>query len=99
MKINHTSLRFSLFLALAALSTPFLSAQISNDTVPTFDYTKPGEFEIGAISVTGAEFSDDNAIISISGLVVGDKVRIPVQKFHVLLKIYGTYAYLQMCEL
>jgi outer membrane protein insertion porin family len=80
MKINHTSLRFSLLFALVALSTPFLSGQISNDTTPTFDYSKPGEFEIGAISVTGAEFSDDNAIISISGLVVGDKVRIPGAK-------------------
>ena len=42
MKINHTSLRFSLLLALVALSTPFLTGQISNDTVPAFDYTKPG---------------------------------------------------------
>jgi len=62
------------------LAIGMLNAQIVNDTLPAFDFTKPGEFEIGAISVTGAEFSDDNAIISISGLAVGDKVRIPGTK-------------------
>merc|ERR1711916_217693 len=35
------------------------------------------EYEIGGITVTGNEFSDENAIISIAGLRVGDKVSIP----------------------
>ncbi len=33
--------------------------------------------EVGGIKVTGAQFSDDNAIISISGIKVGDKIHIP----------------------
>lgn len=47
------------------------------DTIPVFEYDQPKDYEIGGIQVTGAEFSDDNAIIGISGLKVGDKVRIP----------------------
>jgi len=41
------------------------------------DYRNPKVFEIEDIAVTGAEFHDNNAIISISGLKVGDKVKIP----------------------
>lgn len=42
-----------------------------------FDYSNAADFEIGGIKVTGAKFSDENAIISITGLRVGDKIKIP----------------------
>ncbi len=47
------------------------------DTVPLFDYSSKKDFEIGGIKVTGNNYSDENAIVSISGLKVGDKIRIP----------------------
>ena len=47
------------------------------DSLPVVDYSSPKEFEIGGINVTGAKYSDFNAIISISGLKVGSTVRIP----------------------
>ncbi len=47
------------------------------DTVPLFDYSSKKEFEIGGLKVVGNNYSDENAIISISGLKVGDKLRIP----------------------
>lgn len=68
------SIGFLLFL-LGSVSTS-LSAQIY-DTTKVIDYSDQAEFEIGGVTVTGAEFSDDNAIISISGLQVGKKIRIP----------------------
>ncbi|NND62712.1 MAG: outer membrane protein assembly factor BamA, partial [Flavobacteriaceae bacterium] len=37
----------------------------------------PKEFEIGNIKVTGAQYSDENAIIAISGFGVGKKVILP----------------------
>jgi len=40
-------------------------------------YTEPKDFEIGGITVVGANFSDDNAIIGVTGLKVGEKIRIP----------------------
>ena len=45
-------------------------------------YSQPGgapgtEYEIGNVKVIGAEHSDENSIIAVSGFRVGDKVRIP----------------------
>ena len=63
--------------------TIFLTAALlpaygqDTDTVPLFDYSSKKEFEIGGIKVVGNNYSDENAIISISGLKVGDKLRIP----------------------
>ncbi len=42
-----------------------------------FNYGEPKEYELGGVKVTGADYSDDNAIISIAGLRVGDKIRVP----------------------
>ena len=47
------------------------------DSLPVVDYSSPKEFEIGGINVTGAKYSDFNAVISISGLKVGSTIRIP----------------------
>ncbi len=46
------------------------------DSIPTIDYSKPTDYEIGGIVVTGEQFSDENAIVAISGLKVGDKIRV-----------------------
>ena len=46
-------------------------------TDQVFDYSEPKEYEIGGVKVTGAEFSDENALINISGFKVGDKVKVP----------------------
>ncbi len=54
-----------------------LSGQIGTDTIPVLDYSKPKDYEIGGIKVTGAKYSDANAIISIAGFRVGDRIRIP----------------------
>lgn len=47
------------------------------DSISIFDYSQPAQFEIGGIKVTGAEFSDENALIAITGLKVGDEIKIP----------------------
>ncbi|MEM1320884.1 MAG: outer membrane protein assembly factor BamA [Bacteroidota bacterium] len=69
----------ALFLVLAYLiSCPFVAqAQNPQDSIPITNYSEPKEYEIGGINVTGANFSDDNAIIAIAGFKVGDQVRIP----------------------
>lgn len=73
----HIPTRFLLLLSLL-LAGAYLGAQeIESDTLPLYDYTEQKEYEIGGITVTGNEFSDENAIISIAGLRVGDKVTIP----------------------
>jgi len=53
------------------------SAQNPSDTLPVIEYGESKDYEIGGIEVRGAEYSDDNAIINISGLEVGEKIRVP----------------------
>ncbi len=69
----------SFLLALALMMAPLAAAfaQTANDSIPVLEYGEPLEFEIGGVKVVGADFSDDNAIISIAGFRVGDKIRIP----------------------
>lgn len=56
---------------------PFLVGAQEADTLDVMSYTEPKDFEIGGITVVGANFSDDNAIIGVTGLKVGEKIRIP----------------------
>jgi outer membrane protein insertion porin family len=41
------------------------------------DYTNPKEYEIADITVTGTQFLEPNAMINVSGLKKGDRIRIP----------------------
>lgn len=41
------------------------------------DYTAPREYEIAQITVSGAKFLDPNALVSLSGLSIGQKVTLP----------------------
>ena len=44
------------------------------------DYANPTEFEIGGITVSGVKYLDNNALITLTGLSVGDKIKIPSEK-------------------
>jgi len=69
---------FALLLILCGL-TRFFSPVFAQtqDSFPIINYSEPKEYEIGGIKVQGAEFSDENALIAITGFKVGDQVRIP----------------------
>ncbi len=70
-------------LALVLLVWTDVSAQIrynynrrqSNDL--EINYSNPKEYVIANIEVLGSKFLDKNALISISGLKIGDKIKIP----------------------
>ena len=66
---------------LLLISMPFffthLNGQALTDSIPPIDYSDQKDYEIGGIKVIGAENSDDNAIIAIAGLKIGDKIRVP----------------------
>ncbi len=53
--------------------------QAQKDDKIALSYANPQEYEIAEIKVTGLETIDKNALISLSGLKVGDKLRIPSQ--------------------
>ncbi|HOT88010.1 MAG TPA: outer membrane protein assembly factor BamA [Bacteroidales bacterium] len=58
---------------------PNTSISQNSDTINVIkiDYANPIEYEIGGISISGAQFLDNNTLISLSGLTVGDKIKIP----------------------
>ncbi|THH39631.1 outer membrane protein assembly factor BamA [Neolewinella litorea] len=72
-------MRFSFFLfclvCFGCWST--LSAQTDTLGQPVFDYSEPQEYEIGGIKIEGAYFAEENAIIGVTGLSVGQEIRIP----------------------
>jgi len=41
------------------------------------DYGRPKEYELAGITVTGAQYLDQDLLISVSNLIVGQKVRLP----------------------
>ena len=55
---------------------PFFATAQTDDR-PSVNFVEPAKYEVGGVRVKGAEFSDPNAIIAISGLRVGDKIKIP----------------------
>lgn len=60
-----------------------LKAQVSlggTDSV-VINYAAPMEYEIGGITVSGANHLDQNVLTLLSGLSVGDKVQVPGDKF------------------
>lgn len=81
------ALTYFTFIVILFLPT-FVFSQ-TNDTIPIVEYAEPKDYEIGGIRVAGANFSDDNAIIAIAGLKVGDKIRIPGEDiFHVIKALW-----------
>ncbi|HKK88357.1 MAG TPA: outer membrane protein assembly factor BamA [Saprospiraceae bacterium] len=58
------------------------------------DYQNPKIYEIGNIKVEGARYSDDQALISISGLSVGSTVKIPGQEIpRAIKKIFDLHLF------
>ncbi len=76
-------MKFRIFLifSLFIFSAHITNAQISlGNDLSEIDYSTPKEYEIGGITVTGVQFLDNNMLILISGLSVGDKITIPGDK-------------------
>jgi outer membrane protein insertion porin family len=53
-------------------------AQInSEDNLNNISYERPVEYEIGGVTVEGTQNLDKNAIVTLSGLTLGDKIMVP----------------------
>jgi outer membrane protein insertion porin family len=60
------------------LSSLFISSAIfGQDSLSLFDYSKSAEFEIAEVHVVGAKFLDQKILVTLSGLSVGEKLKIP----------------------
>lgn len=60
---------------------PSVYSQITlTDDLSGIDYANPKEYEIGGITVSGVQYLDNNVLITLSGLTVGDKIKVPGEK-------------------
>ncbi len=53
------------------------SGQVNIGGVNDIDYSNPKKYEIGGITVSGVKYLDNNVLIMLSGLSVGDRIDIP----------------------
>src|SRR6185295_13225819 len=53
------------------------TTQPGSVTEATINYANPAEYYIAGIEISGLNVLDKNAMISLTGLKVGDKVKIP----------------------
>lgn len=70
-----------LLIALVGLNCSYSQFKRSRGGQPTaesgLNYANPSEFTIAGIDVTGLNVLDKNAMVSLTGLKVGDKIKIP----------------------
>ncbi len=93
--------RFSGIILLFFLFFPgWLNAQIDiGQSALELDYMQPKEYEIGGITVSGIQFLDENVLIMISGLTVGEKIKIPSDRFkNAIVKLWeqGLFEYINI---
>lgn len=69
------------FFILFFISAFQLSAQVAigEDSIE-IDFSHPREFTIGGITVTGIKYLDESVLKTLSGLSVGDKIKVPGEK-------------------
>ncbi len=75
MNLKHFNLILIFF---AFLSIYQLKAQVStDDNLKYLNYSNPKEYVIGGITISGIKYIDNKVLIMLSGIAVGDKIKIP----------------------
>ena len=82
------SRKFLSSLVLVLISIYISAQQIDYTNLNVIDYKKPKEYIIKDINVTGIKYLDENILVSLSGLSIGEKITVPgddisnsIQKF------------------
>lgn len=70
------------------LNVQKVEAAISEDKVPEIFYSSPREYKIADIAVTGIENYEDYVLVGLSGLSVGQVVKVPGDEITEALKRY-----------
>src|ERR1039457_6348235 len=63
-----------------------VKAQVTLGQEYNLDYAAPKEYTIGGITVSGVKYLDNNVLEMLSGLTIGDKIRIPGDKISEAVK-------------
>lgn len=71
---------FCLFLLIGMCADPLSAQQIGGSDGILIDFNNPKEYELGGITVSGVQFLDESVLITLTGLNVGDRYRIPGER-------------------
>lgn len=63
-----------------------VKAQVTLGQEINVDYSSPKEYTIGGITVSGVKYLDNNVLVMLSGLTIGDKMKIPGDKISEAVK-------------
>lgn len=86
--INLIILSFVFIFSLTTTNAQYVFGKRKNKKSDelSVNYSSPKEYEIASIKVEGIKYLDNNAIISLSGLRVGDKIKIPGDEISFAIK-------------
>ena len=71
---------------IAFLIIIFIGNTLTFSQTDITDYSSPTEYNLSGISVTGIKYLDENTLISISGLKLGEKILIPGEDISLAIK-------------
>ena len=69
-----------LFLLLVISHNCTFAQTVINGDEDMIDYSNPKEYELGGVTVSGVQFLDESVLITLTGLSVGEKYKIPGEK-------------------
>ena len=70
---------FACFILLIFSTPSYSQVQIGSDE-NLIDYANPKEYELGGITISGAQYLDESVLITLTGLSIGEKYRVPGDK-------------------
>jgi len=74
---HQNKYRINILKKIALLFISLISLNITAQTTNELDYSSPKSYEIGGIMVNGADHLNNSTLISISGLEIGETIKIP----------------------
>jgi outer membrane protein insertion porin family len=77
LKITFIKIFFIFFIGFCLLSVESFSQQVISSDTLALDYSHPTEYEIAGVTISGAGSLDNSVLLSIAGLYVGDKIKVP----------------------
>ena len=80
MEKQQNKYKIKLLKNIALLIASLISFNITAQTNTVLEYSNPKDYEIGGIMVNGADNLNNNTLIAITGLSVGETIKIPGDK-------------------
>lgn len=81
-------LKYLLSLIIVLNFLPLFAQNSDSTKLNIIDYSDPKEYTLAGVKVTGVQFLDKKALISMSGLVIGKKITVPGEEMTKLLDKY-----------